>query len=120
MISPTTDNAFTDDASVLARTRTVTCVTLAGTERVGQTCPYTDRLNPMSSVSTELAQNRFAITVYELHSGGILHKGEILTRSSACPEWAVTSEGGGMVAYGITDQDVLAWLDSHFVDGKPA
>ena len=119
VISPHTDNAFTDDASVLPRTRTVTCVTLVGTEAVGETCNYTQQLS-FSTASAQVAQNRFAVTVYELHSGGILHKGEILTRATGCPEWAVTSEGGGLVAYGLTDQDVLSWLNSHFVDGKPA
>lgn len=118
VISPATDNAFTDDPSVLIRTRAVACVTLIGTEEAGVPCMYTEGI--VGQVGAQAARNRFAITVYELHSGGILHKGEIVTRASQCPEWAVTGEGGGLVAYGITDQDVLAWFDSHFVDGKPA
>lgn len=122
VISPQTDNVFIDDPSVLARTRSVACVTFVGTEGTGLSCDYTGGSlgSPFSRVTVEMAQNRFAITVYELHSGGILHKGEILTRSGGCPEWAVTDEGNGKVAWGLTDQDVLAWFDSHFVGGQPA
>jgi hypothetical protein len=123
VISPQTDGAFTDDPSVLERTRTVACVTHIATESTGETCNY--NTSPFEGFSTsyvtlQVAKNRYAITVYELHSGGILHQGEIHTRASGCPAYALTDEGSGYVAYGITDQDVLAWLNSHFVGGKPA
>ena len=115
---------FTDDSNVLARTRSVTCVTPLGTELLGTEC-YFENTGPYGfGISAEpktmqLARNRFAITVYELHSGGILHKGEIETRADGCTEGAVVN-GASMLAWGLTDQDVLAWLNAHFVDGKPA
>lgn len=124
VISPHTDNVFTDEPSVLARTRTVACVTLVGTESVGQDC-YFNNYSEFGFTSgtdyktMQLSQNRFAITVYELHSGGILHKGEILTPAGRCPPGAVVT-GDSVLAWGLTDADVLGWMGSHFVDGKPA
>jgi hypothetical protein len=123
VISPQTDGTFTDDPSVLPRTRTVACVTHIATDPTGETCQYNS--GPFEGLSTsyvtlQVARNRYAITVYELHSGGILHKGEIQTRASGCPAYALTNEGSGLVAFGLTDQDILAWLSSHFVGGKPA
>lgn len=122
VISPRTDSIFTDEPSVLARTRTVACVTLVGTENVGKECNFNDGQfgGITGSYKTmQLAQNRFAITVYELHSGGILHKGEILTPARSCSPGAVVT-GGDVLAWGLTDADVLAWFNSHFVDGRPA
>jgi len=125
VISPHTDNLFKrDDPSVLPRTRTVACVTLLGTESVGKECDFNND-SPFGFPTTndyktmQLAQNRFAITVYELHSGGILHKGEILTPAARCSPGAVVT-GGDTLAWGLTDADILAWFNSHFVDGKPA
>ena len=123
VISPRTDSVFTDDESVLGRTRTVTCVTFLATEPTGQDCQYNGNSfnTPFGSpVGAQLARNKYAITVYELRSGGILHKGEIHTRAGGCPEWAITDQGDGLIAHGLTEQDVLSWINSHFVDGKPA
>lgn len=122
VISPQTDGAFTDDPSVLPRTRTVTCVTHIATDPTGETCEYNTGPFEISTSyrAMNVARNRYAITVYELHSGGILHKGEIQTRASGCPPFAQSQDPSGMVAYGLTEQDILAWLNSHFVAGKPA
>ncbi|MGN6695206.1 MAG: hypothetical protein ACTHN0_13605 [Aquihabitans sp.] len=122
VISPHTDGVFTDNGWVLPETRTVACVTLLGTENVGKGCDFNNvtQFGFNNGYKTmNLAQNRFAITVYELHSGGILHKGEILTPASSCSPGAVVS-AGDTLAWGLTDADVLAWFSSHFVDGKPA
>lgn len=120
VISPQTDGAFTRNETVLPRTRTVACVSLLGTDGVGTSCPYNGILGDLRPVTLQSAVNKFDVTVYELHSGGILHKGEIHTRTNGCPPWAITNDPSGMVAYGLTNQDLLTWFNSHFVGGKPA
>jgi hypothetical protein len=126
-ISPKADGTF--EAAGAAEVRTVTCVSLVGTESVGKTCEFvTGPGAPVvgaepASAGLELARNRFSVTVYELRSGGVLHKGEIVTPTELCPESLLTEEGqalGAQVAYGLTQQDALTWLGAHFVDGKPA
>lgn len=97
-------------------------MTHIATDPTGETCEYNTGPFEISTSyrAMNVARNRYAITVYELHSGGILHKGEIQTRASGCPPFAQSQDPSGMVAYGLTEQDILAWLNSHFVAGKPA
>lgn len=122
VISPHTDGRFTDDPSVLARSRSVTCVRYVRTDTIGRQCDYgNDNFGLSGSRYTlGVARNVYEVTVYELHSGGILHKGEVWSRTpSGCPDHAYV-ERTSTVSYPLTDGDVLAWLGSHFVDGKPS
>ncbi len=122
VISPHTDGLFTDEPLVLARTRAVACVHFLARDGLGQQCDYGDALAQFRNApdfTLELAKNRFEIVVYELHSGGVLHRGEIWSDTSHCPDKA-SDEGTGQVVTAISDVDVLAWIGSHFVDGKPA
>ncbi|MFN8019066.1 MAG: hypothetical protein U0P45_13220 [Acidimicrobiales bacterium] len=122
VLSPHTDGRLIDDESVMARTRSVTCVTFAEAVRVGRSCPYVPQnaspYQPATN-SYELTSDHWDITVYELHSGGILHKGQIFTPTGHCPAHRYTDIGGDQVAFRMGDPDVLAWLGSHFVDGRP-
>ena len=122
VISPKTDGAFATDPSVLARTRAVACIRHVAADPTGEQCGYLNSNNPFGSApdfTLELVRNRFEIVVYELHSGGILHRGEIWSLTDDCPDSAY-DEGTGQVVLPIGDSDVLTWIGSHFVDGKPA
>jgi hypothetical protein len=118
VISPTTDGKFTSEPLVLPRTRAVACIQHLATEGTGVSCDY-GQFEFTVDFTIELARSRYEIIVYELHSGGILHRGEIWSDTSDCPDKA-RDDGTGQVAMGIDDADVLSWIGSHFVDGKPA
>lgn len=119
VISPETDGRFTDDASVLERTRAVACLNHLGTDEVGESCYYQQQMT-FAPQHVRTGRLRFEIVVYELHSGGILHRGEIHSRTGGCPEWFSSGTGSGLVTRAITEADVMAWLSAHFVGGRPA
>ena len=120
VISPATDGKVTLDQSVLTRTRAVACIRFLRTEGLGRSCDYGQwAFQQAADFSLELAQNRYEVVVYELHNGGILHKGEILSPAPYCPDSA-TDDGTSMVASALRQREVLDWVSSHFVGGKPA
>ena len=118
VLSPHTDGKLTGDATVLSRTRTVTCVTLDSSRSLDRSCNYTSVVNQTAS-TLQLAQDHYRVTVYELHSGHVLHKGEILTRSDGCPDHIQLKSGVSTVAYDLSAAEVMNWITTHFVDGKP-
>ena len=121
VISPHPDGRLLADASVLARTRAVTCVTFGSAVRTGRTCRYgAGSPSPGSRSASELASNRWRVVVYELHSGAVLHQGEIATSTSHCPRHRYAHRGSsGTVAFILGRDDVLAWFARHFAEGTP-
>ncbi|MFN8019067.1 MAG: hypothetical protein U0P45_13225 [Acidimicrobiales bacterium] len=121
VISPRTDGVLLQDPSAHERVRSVACISLGSTVGTGRSCAYTT--SPWSAAlprsDYELASNHWDVTVYEIHSGGILHKGQIFTSTSHCPHYIQPSSTDTQVTNGLTQEQVMDWITSHFVDGKP-
>jgi len=122
-VSPTTAGArFSSEASEIHDIRSVTCIDFIETVPLGRRCPYhvLDATRPSLSppqVELDSAYNRYRIAVYELHSGKVLTEGEIDSRNDACPRFVPNPDE--TVGYWLTGQQVLDWMHTHFVDGKP-
>lgn len=119
-ISPQADGAFDTEAS-FETTRAVACVRYLGRDATGRTCAYTATFtgNGEADRTLELAKDRYEIVVYELHSGGVLHRGEVWSGVDGCPA-DVADRGTGEVVRQVSDTELLAWITAHFVDGQPS
>ena len=119
VVSPRTDGRYTKDPEALNRTRSVTCVQYESTEQYGQACEYSEDSFGMSGIYTlNLHISRYSITVYELHSGGVMARGELFTSQRGCPDHAMVGGTNATVGYPLEDQQILQWLGEHFIDGK--
>lgn len=122
VLSPHTDGKLIDDPSALIRTRAVVCIQRDRIVQTGRTCPmqWTTGPNAGTRVDPALAQSHYKVTVYELHSGGVLHKGELFTDAD-CPSYvSFFAVGTPSVGQPLHQEQVMEWVTTHFVDGKPA
>lgn len=123
VLSPHTDGKLISDRSIMVRTRAVACFVRDRFVNTGRTCPMQFYMGPQTGlrINPVLEQQHYTVTVYELHSGHVLHRGEIFTEAS-CPR-DINSFGtykNAPVAMPITKSQVIEWVSTHFVNGKPA
>lgn len=121
VISPAPDGRFTDVEAVRANTRAVACIEYIGPEDTRTPCEYeASGLVAGPYAPRQLARRQWKVTVYELHSGGVLHRGEIWTPADHCPAWVLTERTDEFVTFRLTDAMVADWFATHFAGGKPS
>ena len=123
VISPVADGSFTTDPTVFERTRSVVCIEHEATEPAGRTCDgYEAALGsfrPLPASSFQVGRSKFTVTVFELHSGGVLHRGEIWTELGGCPDRISVRSADTLLIRPLTEGDVSEWVSTHFVGGNP-
>ena len=120
VLSPQPDGQLTSERAILGNTRSVTCLRYLGIEGTGQQCAYTGEGRPLPRPTYELAASRWEVVVYELHSGGVLHRGEVRSLTSFCPTGIMPAATDTQVIRNLDQGTVLDWLGSHFLDGAPS